>query len=86
MGIFAKARIVRIGNSRGLRIQKRLLEQARLTEEVQLELRNDEIVIRSVRGTRAGWDAEFQAMAAAGEDCLLDPETPTAWDREEWEW
>jgi antitoxin MazE len=67
-----KARIIQIGNSRGIRIPKTLLEQAHLTEEVQIEARANEIVIRSSRRPREGWDEAFREMAARGDDRLLD--------------
>ena len=82
-----KTRIVRIGNSQGIRIPKPLLEQSGLGVEVELEVRADEIVIRASSRPRSGWDEAFQAMAAQGDDALLDPDTPaSAWDDEEWEW
>jgi antitoxin MazE len=80
-----KARIIRIGNSQGIRIPKPLLEQTGLTEDVELEVRADEIVIRSARSIRAGWSAAFQSMAGAGDDELLEELTETVWDRGEWE-
>jgi antitoxin MazE len=80
-----KARIIRIGNSQGIRIPKPLLEQTGLTDEVELEVRADEIVIRSARSIRAGWSAAFQGMAGAGDDELLEELTETVWDRGEWE-
>jgi antitoxin MazE len=58
-----KAKIIRIGNSQGIRIPKPLLEQTGLTEDVEFEVRADGIVIRSVRAVRAGWGAAFQSMA-----------------------
>jgi len=66
-----KARIIQIGNSRGVRIPKKLLEQAHLTDEVQIEARAGEIVIRS-RRPREGWEEAFRDMAARGDDRLLD--------------
>ena len=81
-----KTRIVRIGNSRGIRIPKPLLEQARLREDVELEVQDNRLVISSLDRPRAGWDAAFEAMAAAGDDQLLDPEIPTSFDCSEWEW
>jgi antitoxin MazE len=81
-----KAKIIRIGNSQGIRIPKPLLEQTGLGEEVELEVRADEIVIRSARSPRADWAAAFESMAEAGDDELLDEVTETAWDREEWAW
>jgi antitoxin MazE len=81
-----KAKIIRIGNSQGIRIPKPLLEQTGLGEDVVLEVRADEIVIRSARSPRAEWAAAFEKMAAAGDDVLLEEVTETDWDREEWEW
>jgi antitoxin MazE len=81
-----KTRIVRIGNSRGIRIPKPFLEQARLREDVELAVVDNRLVISSPDLPRAGWDAAFRAMAAAGDDQLLDTPAPTAFDRSEWEW
>ena len=81
-----KARIIRIGNSRGVRIPKTLLEQTHLTEEVQIEARADEIIIRSSRLPREGWDEAFRDMAARGDDRLLDEARATSFDEDQWEW
>ena len=81
-----KARIIWIGNSRGVRIPKSLLEQTHLTEEVRIEARNDEIVIRPARSPREGWEEAFRAMAKRGDDQLLDDPRPTSFDESEWEW
>ena len=86
MSTIMKARIIKIGNSRGVRIPKPLLEQARLGEDVELEVKQDQIVIRSARCPRHGWDALFSAMAAQGDDQLVDGEVPgqSSWDEAEW--
>lgn len=82
-----KTRIVRIGNSQGIRIPKPLLEQSGLGEEVELELENGKIVIRAASRPREGWEDAFRTMARVGDDALLDAEfTSTDWDEEEWEW
>jgi antitoxin MazE len=82
-----KTRIVRIGNSQGIRIPKPLLEQSGLGEEVELEVRSGEITIRAASRPRAGWDEVFQAMAAEGDDALLDPDLVAGrWDEEDWTW
>lgn len=88
MSTVVKTRIVKIGNSQGIRIPKILLEQSALGEEVELTLEAEQIVIRSARSVRQGWEDAFQSMAARGDDGLLDGETllPTAWDEEEWAW
>jgi antitoxin MazE len=81
-----KARIVRVGNSRGIRLPKPLLDQAGLAEEVELHAEPGRIVIEAAAKPRAGWAEAAQAMVAHGEDGLLDAETHTAFDAEEWEW
>jgi hypothetical protein len=59
-----------------------------LGEEVELELQPDQIVIRSARHTREGWDAAFRAMSQEGDDRLLDNEAGalSTWDSDEWTW
>jgi antitoxin MazE len=79
-------RIVTIGNSRGIRIPKPLLEQAQLEEEVEIAVGRNELVIRSASHPRQGWDAQFRGMAEQGDDRLLDAPLPTTWDLEEWQW
>lgn len=81
-----KTRIIRIGNSQGVRIPKPLLEQSGLGEAVELSAEAGRIVIRSARLPREGWEAAFEAMAAEGDDALLDAPTATEWDETEWVW
>ena len=81
-----KTRLVRIGNSRGVRLPKPLIEQAGLTEEVELQLRGNTIVIAARPATRAGWAEAARELHAEGRDKLLDSPTPTRFDETEWEW
>lgn len=83
-----RVKIVRIGNSQGVRIPKLLLEQAGLGYEVELEAQGNQIIIRPTTYPRQGWGEAFQAMSRGGEDRLLDDDLigQTRWDREEWEW
>jgi len=81
-----KARIVRIGNSRGIRIPKTLLAEAELADEVELHAEPGRLVVEAVRHTRPGWAAAAKRMRARGEDRSLDGPTPTRFDQEEWEW
>ena len=74
MGTGIKTRIVKIGNSRGIRIPKVFLEQAELGDDVEIEVQGDQIVIRPVRGRRTGWDEQFAEMTGRGDDRLLDSE------------
>ncbi|HEY1371294.1 MAG TPA: AbrB/MazE/SpoVT family DNA-binding domain-containing protein [Candidatus Binatia bacterium] len=81
-----KSRIVQIGNSRGIRLPKPLLEEAQLSEEVEVEAAPGRIVIRKVTKPRAGWAAAAKKMAERNDDRLLDPPTSTVFDEKEWKW
>jgi antitoxin MazE len=81
-----KSRIVQIGNSRGIRLPKVLLEEAQLSDEVELEAEPGCIVIRGGKRPRAGWANAARKMRERNEDSLLDPTTPTLFDEKEWKW
>ena len=86
MGNVIRARIVRIGNSRGIRIPKVWLEQLQLGEEVELSIQQDMLLVRRARVTREGWGEVFRRMAQQQDDRLVDRAVVTKWDEEEWEW
>jgi antitoxin MazE len=83
-----KSRIVRIGNSKGIRIPKPLLEQTGLAGEVEIRAEEDTLIIQPVRRARSGWASAFRQMTQRGDDALLDAPAPslTKWDEDEWEW
>ena len=81
-----KSRLVRIGNSRGIRIPKPLIDQTGLGEEVEIVVRGNTLVIVPARPPRAGWTEAFKDMATQGDDRLVDEPQPTRWDKDEWEW
>ena len=88
MATVVKTRIVKIGNSQGVRIPKLLLDQVDLGEEVELALQQNRIVIRPAYRVRHNWELAFMAMAEQGDDRMLDDDVllPTSWDEGEWEW
>jgi antitoxin MazE len=79
-----KTRIVRIGNSQGVRLPKPLIEEAGLPVDVDVRARNGTIIISPAARPRAGWREAAQRQRNA--DRLLSPPTPTRFDEEEWEW
>jgi antitoxin MazE len=81
-----KTRIVKIGNSRGIRVPKVLLDQAQLPDEVELHAEPGRLVVQATRRPRTGWAKAARAMRSQAHDALLDEATPTRFDREEWEW
>ena len=81
-----KAQIVRIGNSRGIRLPKTLLQEAQLEDEVELQAEPGRILISKSAKPRAGWAEAARRMRERGEDRLLDPPTSTRFDKKEWKW
>lgn len=64
-----KTNIVTIGNSQGIRIPKILLEQSKLSGEVELEVKGESIIISPARKPREGWVEQFRAaLAEEGDD------------------
>lgn len=84
-----KTKVVKIGNSRGIRIPKSLINESGLKNEVELEVGNGQIIIKSISKSRESWEAAFKKMAKNKNDILLDADetlAQTKWDKEEWEW
>lgn len=83
-----RTRVIRIGNSQGIRIPKALLQQGQFGSEVELDAEDGQIVIRPYRRPREGSDEAFARMSTAGDDQLLDGPlaAQTTWDEEEWQW
>ncbi len=81
-----KTNIVTIGNSQGVRIPKILLEQSKLTGEVELEVRGDSIVIMPSRKPRETWAEAFAQANMDENDVLIATDIQNAFDEEEWEW
>ena len=81
-----RAAIHRIGNSQGVILPKALLAQLGLTNEVEMEIEQNTIVLRKPnRAPREGWADQSKAIAAAGDDALVWPEFANEEDAElEW--
>lgn len=78
-----KTQIIQIGNSQGIRIPKVLLEESRISGDVDVELHPDGILIRNAQKPRAGWDDAFKTA----EDDDLTIQTPASdFDKKEWQW
>ena len=86
MNMAVRSKVVKIGNSRGIRIPRTLLEQADLTDEVEMTVEGNKLVIQSARHHRHGWEAKFTEMAQHGDDRLMNEPVPTHWDESEWTW
>ena len=82
-----KTTLISIGNSRGVRIPKPVIEQCGLVHQIEMTVQDRTLLIHAPRKPRAGWKDAFTKMAHLGDDKLLDPQSPsTAWDDEDWQW
>ncbi len=81
-----KTHLVRIGNSRGVRLPKPLIAQAGLIDEVELRVKGGAIVIERAASPRAGWAEAAKVMRQRSDDTLIDSPAPTHFDEKEWEW
>lgn len=86
MGATIRTRIIKIGNSQGIRIPKILLEQSGIDTEVEIEVQGEHLIIRTAPQLRSGWEQAFAVMAEQHDDVLLDEITTTDWAQVEWEW
>ena len=81
-----KMNIVRIGNSRGIRIPKAMIEQCGFGEAVDVSVKHGQIVIASHRKPREGWNAAFEAAGSSDSDELLLENVSNEFDDAEWQW
>jgi antitoxin MazE len=86
MNMTVHSKVVKIGNSRGVRIPRTLLEQAGLTDEVEMRVEGGNLIIQSTHHPRQEWKDRFDAMAVQVDDQLLDETFATQWDEGEWTW
>jgi antitoxin MazE len=83
--ITMKARLVRIGNSRGIRLPKAVIDQVGLEDEVELRVEAQRLVILPVARSRAGWAEAIHRMGADSATSL-GSSMPTRFDEAEWRW
>lgn len=77
--------IVPIGNSRGIRLPKTLLDQCHISDKVEVEVSEEKITLKAVREVRKGWETQMKLMHQRKEDQLLIPDSIDN-DIEDWEW
>jgi antitoxin MazE len=83
-----RARVIKIGNSQGLRIPKPILEQTGIVDDVEIEVEKNKIIIRPAKNAREGWEQAFKIMGEKGDDePIIDKMNIShSWDEEEWHW
>ena len=87
MSTVIKTRLVKIGNSQGLRIPKLVLDQLNLSSDVELEVQDDHLIVRPSTHPRADWAKQFRQMAERKDDQLLDADASlTECEASGWHW
>ena len=79
-----RTRLVKVGNSQGIRIPKPLLEQSGIDVKVEIEVHGNHLIVHAAPRSRVGWDEAFVAMAERHDDVLLEDGSMTLWDQVEW--
>jgi antitoxin MazE len=83
-----RGRIIKIVNSQGIRIPKAILKQTGISEDVEVLVEKNQIIICPIAGPRNNWDNAFKKMAEKDDDLLLDGDEAIShsWDDKEWHW
>ncbi len=76
-----KVSIIRIGNSKGIRLNKMLLTKYHIEDEVELIMEEQAILIKPIVKPRQDWDKAFSTMRKRGDDHLLIKDV---FPKEEW--
>lgn len=63
--------IIKIGNSKGLRLSKTILEKYNIKDKVELILEKGHIILKPIASPRKNWEKEFRKMNESGDDKLL---------------
>jgi antitoxin MazE len=79
-----KIPIIQIGNSKGLRLKKSILERYNIKNTVELIFEKGQIILRPTKEPRQGWDEAFQQMHENEDDQLLMDDVFEEEDFEEW--
>ena len=81
-----KTQIIQIGNSQGVRIPKVLLEESKISGDVDLELHEEGILIRNTQKPRKGWNAIFASLAENDDDDSSAFDATSEFEKKEWQW
>ena len=79
-----EASIIKIGNSKGLRLSKTILEKYNIKDKVELILEKGQIILKPIKTPRKDWEKEFKKMSENGDDKLLMNDVFDDENLEEW--
>ncbi|MBU3926371.1 MAG: MazF family transcriptional regulator [Bacteroidetes bacterium GWF2_41_31] len=76
--------VIKIGNSKGFRLSKTLIEKYNIKDKVELILEKGQIIIKPISSPRQGWEKAFKEMNENGDDQLLFNDVFENENLEEW--
>jgi antitoxin MazE len=76
--------IIQIGNSKGLRLSKTILEKYNIKDKVEIILEKGHIILRPIEAPRKDWETAFEKMSKEGDDKMLMNDVFNDEDFEEW--
>ncbi len=76
--------VIQIGNSKGIRLSKTLLEKYNITDAVELIMEKGFIILKPIAQPRKGWEKSFKQMHSNGDDSLLIDDVFDNENFEEW--
>jgi antitoxin MazE len=76
--------VIPIGNSKGIRLTKTLIEKYNIQDSVELILKKEYIILKPKTAARKGWEKSFKKMHENGDDKLLLPDVFEDENLEEW--
>lgn len=79
-----KSNLIKIGNSKGIRITSNIIKECELGSEVEIKVVDKRIIIEAVKEPRSGWSNSFEEMHKNNED-ILPIENGNSFDKD-WEW
>jgi antitoxin MazE len=78
-------KLIKIGNSRGIRIPHTILQQVKIKDELEMEVLDERLILKPVKKVRKGWDIAFMKMHQQKDDNLIIDDRIDLTD-EEWIW
>jgi len=79
-----EASIIKIGNSKGLRLSKSILEKYNIQDKVEIILENERIILIPIEKPRSKWEAAFKKMHLEKDDQMLEKDVFDNETFEEW--
>lgn len=79
--------LIRIGNSKGIRLPQNLIQQCGFSDTIEAQLVNRCLVLKAVKQPRKNWEKIFKSEKDTQDDEIKDfLNVPNRWDENDWEW